>query len=456
VTPTIPQSDLARVYGDDPTLLNEQIHRYGRLTQAFRALYGPGEVCVYHAPGRVNLIGEHTDYHHGYVMPVALDRDVLLAARPRADSDVRLANVEDVYAPRRFTISTTIPPQPTGDWANYAQGPAQLLAREHGPDLQGMDALVDGAPPHGVPRGSGLSSSSALTVVVAAALVDLNGLDLAGPTLADACSRAEWYVGTRGGIMDHFVSVLGWPGQALFLDCRPRSADGTADYHYEHVPLPGGYALVVADSGVRHTNTGPLYNRRVAETRIGVRLLEHHYPGITYLRDVEDQPWDRLEPLLPDVITTRELTQRGIDPATLLDGGADPQTDTFCVRRRCRHVITENRRVLRARVALRAGDAPTLGTLMNEAHASARDDYDISIPELEILVRLAACVPGTAGARLTGAGWGGCIVALVETAQAGTLAERLRTGYHRETGLEAQVFVCRSAAGARLVTRGEA
>lgn len=446
---------LQQLYGANGEALAELMARYERGLAAFRATYGPGKVVILRAPGRVNLIGEHTDYNHGYVLPVALDKDVLVFSRPRPDQQVRLANVEHGFTPRSFTISNDIPLRPIGDWANYAQGAAQLLEQEQGPGLRGFDALVDSAPPYGVPRGAGLSSSSALTVAMAVTLVALNGLDLHGEALADACGRAEWYVGTRGGIMDQFISILGQPGHALFLDCRPTADDpaGTRHYPFRQVPLPAGYAVVVADSQVRHRNTGPHFNRRVLEGRIGVRLLQEQYPGITHLRDVNHLPWAELEPLLPELIHAAELRARGIDSDTLLDSGVGAQTDTFYVRRRCRHVITENNRVLDSVAALERGDVQTFGRLLHEAHASARDDYEISTPEIETLVRLANAVPGTVGARLTGAGWGGCIVALVRQEDSARFAEQVGAGYTQETGLKAQIFVCRSAAGAGEVIR---
>jgi len=434
------------IYGDDPQLLEQQSLRYRRGLEAFAVRYGPGEVRAYRAPGRVNLIGEHTDYNHGYVLPMALDKDVLIFARARTDQAVNVANVEPDFGERRFIISRDIPLHPIGDWANYVQGPAQLLEREQGPGLRGFDALIDDAPPYGVPRGAGLSSSSALTVASAVTLVGLNRLALGGPALAESCGRAEWYVGTRGGIMDQFISLLAQRGHALFLDCRP-AADGSG-YTLRQVPIPARYAIIVVDSGVRHRNTGPHFNRRVAEGRIGVRLLQRRFPGITHLRDVNHLPWGELEPLLPEVIHTEELLQMGINPETILDGGVSPGTDTFFVRKRCRHVITENNRVLQSVAALERGDMAAFGRLLGEAHASARDDYEISTPEIEALVRLASAVPGTAGARLTGAGWGGCIVAAVREDAADAFREAVVRGYRHETGLEAQVFICRSAARA--------
>jgi len=247
--------------------------------------------------------------------------------------------------------------------------------------------------------------------------------------------------------MDQFISILARRDHALFLDCRP-TPDAPGGYVMRHVRIPSGYAVVVADSSIRHRNTGPRYNRRVAEGRIGVRLLQQQYPGITHLRDVENIPWADLEPLLPEVINSAELRAQGIDPENILDHGVSPQTDTFYVRRRCRHVITENRRVLESVAALEQGDVATFGRLMNEAHASARDDYEISTPEIEALVRLANAFPDTMGARLTGAGWGGCIVALVKYEGVEAFRRHLVQGYKNETGLDTQVTICHSAAGA--------
>ncbi|MHB0858934.1 MAG: galactokinase [Anaerolineae bacterium] len=442
---------LACIYGDDPALLRPQVRRYTHGFRWFAGHHGPGEVYAFHAPGRVNLIGEHTDYNHGYVLPVALDKDILLLARPRTDNQVLLTNRERRYGTRAFRITPDIPSQPVGDWANYIQGSAQLLEREYGPGLYGLTGYVDGALPLGIPRGSGLSSSSALTVVSAVALSAGASIPLHGVALAEACSRAEWYVGTRGGIMDQFISVLGQRGHALFLDCRP-AVDGSG-YTTRQVPLPEGYAIVVVDSGVRHSNTGPHFNRRVAECRIGVRLLQKAYPGITHLRDVDQVPWTELESLLPEVIVAADLRAQGIDPETILDSGVSPATDTFYVRRRCRHVYHENRRVLQSVSALETGDVHGLAALLREAHASARDDYEVSTPEIEALVEAANAAPGSLGARLTGAGWGGCIVAIVAQEATEAFALSVVAGYKRRTRLDATVFGCRSAAGAGLVYR---
>ncbi len=446
---------LETIYGDGAA---EQAARYEAALAAFHAIYGPGEIYIFRAPGRVNLIGEHTDYNHGYVLPAALDKDVLLLARPRSDRLVRLRNVEPDYPPVAFEATAVIPAEPVGSWGNYARGAAQRLAQHFGRDLVGFDGLAAGAPPFGVPRGAGLSSSSAFTVVVAVALVHLNrGADAecgnssfilhpSSFTLARLCSEAEWYVGTRGGVMDQFIALLGQRDHALFLDCRP---DAEGRYCTEPVALPQGYHLLVVNSGVRHHNTGGGYNRRVAECRAGVALLRAKYGAITHPRDVESVPWADLEPLLPEATTAAELAGRGIALGDIPGLTADAPLK---VRARCRHVWSENHRVLAAMAALRAGDVIRLGQLLNEAHASARDDYEISCPELESLTTAAREVDGVAGARLTGAGWGGCIVALVRADAVLAFEAHVAEKYHAETGLDAAIFDCRAGPGAGLVT----
>jgi galactokinase len=436
---------LDSIYGDGAV---EQTPRYRAALDAFRARYGPGPVTIYRAPGRVNLIGEHTDYNHGFVLPVALDKDTLLLARPRADATVRLANVEAGYAPVEFALSAAIPPDPPGSWSNYARGPAQAFTQAAGRALRGYDGLVASAPPYGVPRGSGLSSSSALTVVSAVVIAQLNGLPAGDAAFAQMCADAEWYVGTRGGIMDHFASVLARRGHAMFLDCRPRP-DGS--YVTEHVPLPRGYRLIVVDSGVHHRNVGGGYNQRVAECRAGVALLKRHFGNdahITRLRDVQDMPWAGLEPCLPEQTDVAELAGQGIE---LGDVPGMTAEWALKVRSRCRHVWTENRRVLDAMAAMRAGDVARLGELLNAAHASARDDYEISCPELEALVTAAREVDGVAGARLTGAGWGGCIIALVADAAVDEFESHVAERYRAATGMTPAIFTCRAGPGAGYV-----
>lgn len=431
---------LQAIYGDRS---QAQLPRYLKARQAFTAAYGPGEMRIFRAPGRVNLIGEHTDYNHGFVLPVALDRDILLLARPRTDNLVRLSNWEADYPPLSFRIGPDIPAAPLGDWGNYARGAAQELARRLGRELCGLDGLVVGHAPYGVPRQVGLSSSSALTVVVAVALARLNDWQPERAALAQLCSEAEWYVGTRGGIMDQFIALLGRRDHALFLDCRP-SGDG--HYAMDHIPLPTEYRLLIADSGVHHKKVVKgAYNQRVAACRAGVGFLRLAFPGITHLRDVQTVAWDELATCLPEATTPRQVREQGIDLGDI--PGLDPDTP-LPVRARCRHVWTENRRVEAAVAAMQAGDVPTLGRLLDEAHASARDDYEISCPELESLVCAARQVEGVLGARLTGAGLGGCIVALVHRDAAAGFEAHVSRRYQAETGRTTTIFACQSGPGA--------
>jgi galactokinase len=436
---------LEAVYGSEPSVLEAQRSRYTAAMEAFARLYGPGPADVFRAPGRVNLIGEHTDYSQGYVLPVALDRDVLLVARVRTDGHVRLANIEPDHGPCEFDLETSIPSREAGHWSNYARGAAQRLSLDYA-IAHGMDALVCGEPPWGIPRGAGLSSSSALTVVVALALAELNGLGLSRPSLAEACGRAEWYVGTRGGVMDQFASLLSFRATALFLDCRP--AQDTGEYTVRNVPIPENWAVIVVDSGKRHSNTGPLFNTRVAEVRAGVALLRERYPEVAYLRDLEGIPWHEYEDLLPERISVAELERRGIPLPDLLIHGIIPADQDLYVRARCRHIESENRRVLEAVSALEAGDVALFGDLMARAHSSVRDDFEVSTPEIEALINAANQLPGVYGARLTGAGWGGCIVAVVDRGYAEAFVREIQRSYRGVTGLTPEAFVCKAGPGA--------
>jgi galactokinase len=434
---------LESIYGEAAA---DQVARYSAALATFTRIYERGPVHIFRAPGRVNLIGEHTDYNHGFVLPLALDRDLLFLARPRPDAILRLHDVEADFTPRTFAVGPAIPAAPRGDWSNYVRGAAQMVARQVGSEICGMDALVEATPPHGVPRGAGVSSSSALTVAAALALAHLNGWQPAPVHFARLCSEAEWYVGTRGGIMDHFAALLARPNHALFLDCRPQAVDR---YTFAHVPLPPGHRVLVADTGVHHANARGEFNLRVAACRAGVACLRSRYPTITHLRDVQDTPWVELAPLLPESLSVAEARAQGanLDDVPLPTDGAELR-----VRACCRHVHSENERVRATVAALEAGDVAAVGRLLDQAHASARDDYTVSCPELEALIEAARAVEGTVGARLTGAGWGGCIVALVrQEAVPGFLIEVPRR-YRAQTGLETTIFACRAGSGAGLVS----
>ena len=308
-----------------------------------------------------------------------------------------------------------------------------------------MDGLLSASPPHGVPRGAGVSSSSALTVVAALALAHFNHWRPAPVPFARLCSEGEWYVGTRGGIMDQFISLLARPGHALFLDCRPLGPD---HYDFSHVPLPPDQRILVADTGVRHANVGGEFNLRVAACRTGVACLRQRYPGITHLRDVQDVSWLELASLLPEVmgVADARLCGAGLADIPLPDEGAELR-----VRACCRHVHSENQRVRATVAALAAGDIEATGQLLDAAHASARDDYDISCPELEIMVEAARAVDGTAGARLTGAGWGGCVVAMVHRDAVSDFTAMVTRRYREQSCREPNIFACRAGGPAGLV-----
>ena len=462
MTAELLEQALAPIYGERSVRPSRQLTRYSEALDAFLAQFGQGDVRLFRAPGRVNLIGEHTDYNHGYVMPMALDKDIVFVARPRVDAVVNLHNVEPERFPSRtFIISTEIPRSPLGDWANYVKGAAQALRQATGRELCGADILASGQPPWGVPVAAGLSSSSTLTVVAALALAALNGVDLPKLALARLCSEAEWYVGTRGGIMDQFISILAERDRALLLDCRPLPGDlpGEVRYDMRQVPLPLGYRALVFNSAVRREKTKSLYNVRVAECRIGVALLRRRYPGVTHLRDIsaealglsDAQVLALLDAVLPEQTTHDELRSAGLldEPLDAMFADYRLRDDqVYRVRARCRHVITENARVLASEQALAAGDVLRFGRLMNESHFSMSRDYEASCQEVDVLADLCRRSDGVLGARVTGAGWGGCVVALVRDGCEAGVLEQVTLRYVEATGLPGEGFVCASAPGA--------
>ncbi len=374
---------------------------------AFAARYGRPPSLIVRAPGRVNLMGDHTDYNDGFVFPMALDRAVYVAAHSRSDRVVRAFatrfDEEDSFALAAIARSDQRP------WSNYVRGVVKaLLARE--PALSGADLLIDSD----VPIGGGLSSSAALEVAVGFAFQSLNGIALRGEELALLTQEAEnTFVGMRCGIMDQFIATLGQAGHALLIDCR--------DLSYRAVPLPSDVRVVVIGSRVPRALTASAYNRRRAECDEAVRRLRPALPHIAALRDVTPSDLARLGATLPPIIHAR-----------------------------ARHVVSENARVLEGAAALEHGDAAAFGALMNTSHASLRDDYAVSIPELDHLVAVAQAA-GCYGARLTGAGFGGCMVGLVDADAVSAFVAAVTTAYRRETGREATAYVCRAADGVRRI-----
>ena len=377
--------------------------------RAFRERYGRA-ARLFRAPGRVNLIGEHTDYNGGFVLPMAIERETIVAAAVREDRTVRVYSV-GLNEELSFDLDRPHPPQ-RGVWLDYVEGVAQAL-RSRGLKLSGADLLIDSD----VPAGAGLSSSAALEISVGLALVKVSGQEIDGVTLALAGQQAEHtYVGTLCGIMDQFVAALARERHALLIDCRSLEA--------EPVPLDTTEAaFVIADTRVKHELSSSEYNVRRAECARGVELLQERLPGITQLRDVSPDDFRQHSDVLPDPVL-----------------------------RRCRHIVNENERTLAAARALRAGDLAEMGRLMYESHYSLRDDYEVSSPELDLLVELARALPGVLGARMTGGGFGGSTVSLVRRDDLEDFERALSEAYERETGQPPAVLVSEAGAGAAEVS----
>jgi galactokinase len=348
----------------------------------------------YRAPGRVNLIGDHTDYNDGFVLPIAIDLECVVRGRPRPDLNVRLRSLDlegpgvDVAADGSDDPSVV---EPT--WGRYAAGVLRVLA-ERGRPAVGLEAAVSST----VPIGAGLSSSAALEVALALALCDAAAFELPSVELARACQEAELVAtGVPCGIMDQLTALAGAEGHALLVDCR--------SLEIETVRLPDELAVVVVHSGVERALATSAYAERRASCEAAALRL-----GLRALRDA----------------TTEQVVDNP----------------------RARHVVSENARVLEAATALASGDVSTLGRLLHESHASLRDDFEVSTPELDALVA-ALEDAGAVGARLTGAGFGGCVVALTQRDEAAGIASTATARYRAETGLEPTTFHVRAVDGAR-------
>ena len=398
------------------------------LAAQFAARYGRPPTVLVRAPGRVNLIGEHTDYNGLPVLPFAIDREVRVAAAPRDDRRVHVANLAARFPPLAYALAPAIPPAAAGGWGNYHRAAAQGLLDALGANsLGGGDFLVDGD----VPPGAGLSSSSALVVGSMLALLAVHGREIAPVRLAELAARAERYVGTESGGMDQAVCLLAKAGHALRIDFDPLRT--------RPVPIPPGAALIVCHSLVDAQKSGAArdaYNRRVRECRHACRLFERvlgaAVPSLAHLGELRRRAPER---------SGGEWVDRF--------AALRPPPDEVLLRR-VRHVLSEAERVDAAELALAAGDWAALGALMDASHASCRDDYEISCPELEVLVA-AARDAGALGARLTGAGFGGCTINLVPAGAATAFIESMeRTFYRGRAGAEARehCFAVTPSAGA--------
>ena len=373
---------------------------------AFSARFGALPEFLVRAPGRVNLIGEHTDYNDGFVLPLAIDRAAWIACTPIAESRVEVVAL-DQQSDAVIDLETLERGGPS--WVEYLRGSAWAL-RDAGQPLRGWRGVLAGD----VPLGAGLSSSAAVELATLRAFAAVAATDWDAPAMARLGQRAEnRWVGVNCGIMDQMISAAGVDGHALLIDCR--------SLELTPVPLPAGSVVVVMDTATRRGLMDSAYNERRAQCEAAAA----HF-GVKALRDVTparfEQEAERLEPV---------------------------------TRRRARHVISENARTTAAAQALRRGDAATVGRLMNLSHESLRDDFAVSSDALNAVVQIAQDVPGCLGARMTGAGFGGCAVALVESAAAPGFVETVQAAYRAERGLDAALYVTTATKGASVLTRSE-
>jgi galactokinase len=377
-----------------------------RIIQEFKQLFGTPPVFTVRAPGRVNLIGEHTDYNDGFVLPIAIDRAVWIALRPRDDRRVVIHSL-DFGQTAEFSL-TGLRHQKAG-WAEYLKGIAWAL-QEAKHSLAGWEGVLAGD----VPVGAGLSSSAALELAAACAFAAVSGLAWEPAAMAKIGQRAEnEWVGMNCGIMDQMISAGGQADHALLIDCRSLET--------EPVPLPPGSAVVVLDTATRRGLVDSAYNERRAQCEAAARFF--------------------LVPALRDVSV--EQVQ------ALSEAGSRPVLDDLTLRR-ARHVVTENARTLQAAEAMRRGDAAALGQLMDASHASLRDDFEVSSDELNVIVRCARQQDGCYGARMTGGGFGGCAVALVRDHTAKKFSTAVAACYQQATGITPAIYVCRATNGAQV------
>jgi galactokinase len=373
-----------------------------KVSSEFEARFGAPPAILVRAPGRVNLIGEHTDYNDGFVMPMAIDRAAWIALRPTGDRRVTV-HALDFDESDQFDLDALVHRE--GSWAEYVRGVAWAL-QTHGYLTNGWEGVMAGD----VPVGAGLSSSAALELAVARAFGAVADWVWDAATMARIGQYAEnRWVGVNCGIMDQMISAAGVEGHALLIDCRSLEA--------APMPLPSGAAVIVLDTATRRGLVDSAYNERRRQCEEAARFFD-----VRALRDVTT---DQLVAAMPEM-----------DPLTYL---------------RARHVVTENKRVLEACEAMRGGDAQALGRLLKASHASLRDDYQVSSYELDEIVECAVAHPACLGARMTGAGFGGCAVALVQAAEATEFVAEVAAAYTTVTGLTPRLYICQATNGAEIV-----
>ena len=385
-----------------------------RIVAQFRERFGSAPQYITRAPGRVNLLGEHVDYNDGFVMPAAIDRATYVAFSSSSDEDSHI-EAFDLHETVEFSSdSISHKKQSDGsllpEWGLYPAGVAQILI-DDGFEPEPINAIFASD----VPRGSGLSSSASVEVAFLTAWQQLGGWSLEKMRRARLCQKAEIeYVGVNCGIMDQFASVCGEENKILCLDCQ--SLD------WRTLNIPARVAIVIADTTVRRKLTSGGYNTRHDECEAALRFLEQKMPGVTSFRDVSITDLDRYSRLMPEEIA-----------------------------KRARHVISEIDRTIKAQAILEQGDIRAFGRLINETHASLRDFYEVSCPELDVMAAIAQSLEGCIGARLTGAGFGGCTVNLVDIDVSERFIQQLSDSYKEETGLIPAVYLTQASSGAEIL-----
>lgn len=373
------------------------------LAQQFQSHFNAKPEIIVRAPGRVNLIGEHTDYNDGFVLPMAIDRGVWIALRPREDKTVRFFSL-DLETESAFELSSL---NRGSDWIEYPKGIAHELMQA-GFKIKGFDAIMTGD----VPRGAGLSSSAAVELAVARAFSVVSGFEWNAPTMAKLAQKAEnEWVGVNCGIMDQMASAACKEGFALFLDCR--------SLEIQHAPLPKGISVIIMDTSTRRGLVDSAYNERRSQCEEAARWF-----GVRALRDVN----------------VKDLGKWKV--------GSGLSEIAF---KRARHIVTENERVLEAIEVMKKGNVKRLGELFNASHDSLRDDFEVTNDALNIVVEYAREQSNCYGARMTGAGFGGCAVALVGEEKAAEFVQAVSAAYRQRSGLEASIYVCKASEGASVL-----
>ena len=372
------------------------------LSSNFETHYGEAPALIAHAPGRVNIIGEHTDYNEGFVFPAAINFGTWVAATKRADNDIVVTAMDYENQQNQFSLSDINYDEEQG-WANYVRGVVKVL-KEAMPDFGGANLLVTG----NVPQGAGLSSSASFEVAILKALSALYELPLDGVQAALLGQKAEnTFVGCSCGIMDQLISAMGNEGMAMLLDCQSLAI--------EHSPLPDSHQIVIINSNVKRGLVDSEYNLRRQQCEQGASLL-----GVSSLREATMEMLEGAKAHMPEV-----------------------------VYRRAKHIVTENARTLAASQALKAGDIETVSEAMAQSHISMRDDFEITVRPIDYLVEIIGEVLGkSGGVRMTGGGFGGCVVALVLTDKVEAVKQVVADKYSDETGYSADIYVCTATQGA--------